>query len=323
MNILHIKNLKTYFFLEEGILKAVNGISFSINQGEIMGLVGESGCGKSVTALSVLKLIPDPPGKIVDGSIYFKGYDLALINEKDMRKIRGKDISIIFQDPMTALNPVKTVGDQIAEVFRIHFNERKNIALDHALQMMRSVEISRAADRLRQYPHQMSGGMLQRIMIAIALSCKPSVLIADEATSALDVTIQFQIIKLMKKLQKMYGSSLLVITHDFGVVVELCDRVAVMYAGKIVEEASTEELFNNPLHPYTKGLLYSIPKLGVKKTQLNTIRGVVPRLINLPSGCIFSNRCNNTMEICNKLIPRYLEHHSGHFVACHLYKKKE
>jgi oligopeptide/dipeptide ABC transporter ATP-binding protein len=318
-DILKIQDLKTYFFTEEGVFKAVDGVTLRIGKGQVIGLIGESGCGKSVTALSILRLISNPPGRITDGTILFQGKNLLSLPEKEMRKVRGKEISMIFQDPMTALNPVKTIGNQIAEVFRIHYEEERAEALDRAIEMMRKVEIPSAIDRAGDYPHQFSGGMLQRIMVAIALACRPSLLIADEATSALDVTIQSQILELMKGLQKEYQTSILVITHDFGVVAELCQRVAVMYAGHIIEEADIYTLFDSPLHPYTQGLLESISKLGRKRERLYTIPGVVPRLVDLPPGCIFSSRCHSSMERCRQAFPTYYEVKPGHKVSCHLY----
>ncbi len=296
---LEINDLRTYFYTLEGIVPAVDGVSFNIEKGETLCVVGESGCGKSVTAMSILKLIPTPPGKYVSGEILFNEEDLLEKSESEMRKIRGNDIAMIFQEPMTSLNPVYTVGNQIAESIILHQGLNKNEAKKKAVEMLRKVGIPLPEKRVREYPHQLSGGMRQRVMIAMALSCNPTLLIADEPTTALDVTIQAQILHLMRNLKKEYNSSILFITHDLGVVAEMADKVIVMYAGKIVEQGKVEDIFNNPQHPYTIGLLNSIPKLtGKRKEQLHVIKGNVPTFYNLPEGCRFSSRCEYVKEKC-------------------------
>ena len=287
--LLDVKNLKTYFHLEEGTVKAVDDVSFHIDEGETLGLVGESGCGKSVTSLSVMRLL-SPPGKIEGGTITFKGQALLDLPEKEMRKIRGNEISMIFQEPMTSLNPVFTVGNQIAEAIKLHQKKNRHEAMEEAVRMLRAVAIPDPEKRVRDYPHQLSGGMRQRVMIAMALSCNPSLLIADEPTTALDVTIQAQILDILAKLKKDFRLSLLLITHDLGVIAEVADRVAVMYTGKIVEEASVHDIFKNPKHPYTEGLLRSIPGThkqtgGEKVDRLPTNKGKVPVLLHRPPGC--------------------------------------
>ncbi|MEJ2294361.1 MAG: ABC transporter ATP-binding protein, partial [Candidatus Lokiarchaeota archaeon] len=375
--ILEVKGLKTYFFVEEGIVKAVDGVSFDIYEDEVLGLVGETGCGKSVTALSILQLIRSP-GKMVDGAIYFKGKEISQLNKKEIREKRGKEITMIFQDPLNSLNPVLTVGDQLAEVFELHqkdemkeklssmllerqkkIKEIKNLkteikhnegslddddqitqikdkidqlksetkhvpTLKNALEescakIVREVGIADAKNVLKRYPHELSGGMRQRIMIAMALSCNPALLIADEPTTALDVTIQAQILDLMKILKQKYKTSILLITHDLGIIAELCDRVAVMYSGNIVEYATAEHLFKNPRHPYTKGLIAAIPSIKQKNQKLKTIRGMVPNLIYPPSGCRFHPRCDFRLEICDKVRPKLIEIGDKYFVACHLF----
>jgi oligopeptide/dipeptide ABC transporter ATP-binding protein len=320
--ILEIKDLKTYFFTYEGVAKAVDGISCQLAKGEPLGVVGESGCGKSVTALSILRLIPVPPGKVVDGEILFKGRNLLELTEDEMRKIRGNRISMIFQEPMTSLNPVFTVGNQIQETFKLHQGLSKKEALEKSIEMLKFVNIPSPERAVERYPHELSGGMRQRVMIAMALACNPEILIADEPTTALDVTIQAQILDLMNKLKEELGMAIILITHNLGVIAETVKRVIVMYAGKIVEEAETKTLFGNPQHPYTMGLLKSIPILGDKirrgKVRLNEIAGVVPSLYELPVGCKFSTRCPSVMDICKEKEPGLKEIETDHFSSCWL-----
>ena len=317
--LLDVKGLKTYFFTDAGVVKAVDGVDLYIAPGEILGLVGESGCGKSVTALSILQLIPRPPGKIVEGEIWFQGQNLLTLSEEEMRHIRGGRISMIFQEPMTSLNPVFKIGQQMTEVIRLHQDVSIEEARELAIQMLNLVRIPDAPAVLEKYPHALSGGMRQRVMIAMALSCNPSLLIADEPTTALDVTVQAQILALMNELQKKTNAAILLITHNLGVIAETCDRVGVMYAGNMVETASVEELFENPLHPYTQGLLGSIPRLDEKREKLAIIPGIVPNLISPPPGCRFHNRCSKVMEICNQQKPSLITVKPGHQVACFLY----
>ncbi|RLG73181.1 MAG: ABC transporter ATP-binding protein [Methanobacteriota archaeon] len=317
--ILEVQNLRTYFFTEEGVVRAVDGVSLDLRRGETLGLVGESGCGKSVTSLSIMRLIPDPPGKIVGGKIIYKGENLLEKDEEYMRHIRGNEIAMIFQDPMTSLNPVFRVGDQIAEAIQLHQGVGRKEALRRAVEMMKLVRIPLAEQRAREYPHQFSGGMRQRIMIAMALSCNPEILIADEPSTALDVTIQAQILEIMKTLQRERGMSILLITHDLGVIAEMSDRVAVMYAGVIVEYADVKSLFKQPLHPYTRGLLTSIPSLATRSKRLNVIEGTVPSLIDPPPGCRFHPRCPRAMPICSREKPELKEVGENHSVACFLY----
>ncbi|MFX1278329.1 MAG: ABC transporter ATP-binding protein [Promethearchaeota archaeon] len=377
--LLEVKNLKTYFYTEEGIVKAVDGVSFDIYEDEVLGLVGETGCGKSVTALSILQLVR-APGKIIDGSVIFKGKNLLKMKESEVRNFRGKDITMIFQDPLNSLNPVFTVGRQISEVFYLHqetelkkeldklllerrtrLEEKKNleqtindeeiqlteeereevaskieelkdltrhiptlkdVALKRSEQIIKEVGIPDAKGILKRYPHELSGGMRQRVMIAMGLSCNPALLIADEPTTALDVTIQAQILDLMKDLINKFRTSILIITHDLGIIAELCDRIAVMYSGNIVEYATAEDLFKNPRHPYTKGLIGAIPSIEKKNQKLQTIRGMVPNLIYPPSGCRFHPRCDYRMEICDKVKPQLTEIAHRYFVACHLFDPK-
>jgi peptide/nickel transport system ATP-binding protein len=374
--IIKVDGLKTYFYTEEGIVKAVDGVTFEIFQDEIIGLVGETGCGKSVTALSILRLVRSP-GKIVDGKIEFKGENLLDLPIDVMRQNRGSKITMIFQDPLNSLNPVISVGDQIGEVFTLHqmdemkkiLDDRKlirkdkikrikelknqlrdkdrllteeeintvqeelqqlkqdtktypkmdNVIRDLSINIIKEVGIADAKDILSRYPFELSGGMRQRVMIAMALSCNPALLIADEPTTALDVTIQAQILDLMKDLKTRFNTSILMITHDLGIIAELCDRVAVMYSGNIVEYASAEDLFKNPLHPYTKGLIGAIPSIEKKNQELVTIRGMVPNLIYPPSGCRFHPRCDYRLEVCNKIRPRWQEISNRYFIACHLF----
>jgi peptide/nickel transport system ATP-binding protein len=300
-HLLEIKNLQTHFPTRAGLVKAVNDVSFYIDEGELLGLVGESGCGKSITALSVMRLIA-PPGRIVGGSIKFRGEELTTVSDERMREIRGNDIGMIFQDPMTSLNPVYTVGEQIAEALRLHRKLNKKQAWDAAIEAMKEVAIPDPARRASDYPHQLSGGMRQRVMIAMALACDPELLIADEPTTALDVTIQAQILELLDHLRRTRKLAVLLITHDLGVVAEVADRVSVMYTGKIVEESTVEEIFERPRHPYTQGLLRSVPKLSSvsaeKATRLSTIEGTVPSPTALPDGCHFAPRCEFRMERC-------------------------
>ncbi len=375
-NLLEIRNLKTNFFTEEGTVKAVDGVSFDIYKDEVLGLVGETGCGKSVTALSILRLVR-APGKIVEGSIKFNGVNLLELSESQMREYRGNNITMIFQDPLNSLNPVIQIGKQIGEVFLLHQEEEikeiqsqhllerkkkkqelrdlraelkmkntllteeerkelkakikklatlipkkltlRDITMEKSEEIIKEVGIADAKGILKRYPHELSGGMRQRVMISMALSCNPQLLIADEPTTALDVTIQAQILDLMKILKKKFKTSILMITHDLGIIAELCDRVAVMYSGNIVEYATAEELFNNPRHPYTKGLIGAIPSIEKKNLQLQTIRGMVPNLIYPPSGCRFHPRCDYRLEVCNKIRPRWLEIASKYFIACHLF----
>ncbi len=372
--ILDVKNLTTFFFTEEGIVKAVDGVSFYINEDEVLGLVGETGCGKSVTALSILRLVR-APGKILSGSMHFQGVNLLELTEKEMRGYRGNKITMIFQDPLNSLNPVISVGDQVAEVFFLHqetdlkqeldirllkrknkIKEKKNlkkdlsnkenvlseeekieikakidelkieklptlkdVGRDRAAKIIEEVGIPDPVSILKRYPHELSGGMRQRIMIAMALSCNPALLIADEPTTALDVTIQAQILDLMKDLKKRFKTSILMITHDLGIIAEICDRIAVMYSGNIVEYATANELFKQPKHPYTQGLMGAIPSIEKRDQKLTTIRGMVPNLIYPPAGCRFHPRCDFRLEICDKVKPSLIEIEDGYFIACHLF----
>jgi oligopeptide/dipeptide ABC transporter ATP-binding protein len=319
--LLEIRGLRTHFNTEAGVAKAVDGVSLSIQPGEVLGLVGESGSGKSVTALSVLRLIPSPPGRIVAGEIFFKGRDLLKMDYDEIRNIRGNDISMIFQEPMTSLNPVFRIGMQLMEVYLNHGTLSKKEAFDHSVQMLRKVGIDDAETRMHQYPHQFSGGQRQRIMIAMALALSPALLIADEPTTALDVTIQAQILDLMLELKgHQQDSAILLITHNLAVVAETCDRVAVMYGGKIQELAPVRDLFRNPMHPYTRGLLGSLPRVdGPKAERLTTIPGSVPDILDLPAGCKFTTRCPDRFEPCPDIEPMLVERAPGHFVRCHLY----
>jgi len=317
--LIHVKDLRTSFFTPEGEVRAIDGVTFSIDEGKTLGLVGESGCGKSVTSLSIMRLIASPPGKIVGGEIFYRGRDLLRLKNEEMRKIRGNEISMIFQEPMTSLNPVFTVGNQIGEAIKLHQGLGKKATRAKTIEMLRLVKIADPESRVDAYPHQLSGGMRQRVMIAMALSCNPSLLIADEPTTALDVTIQAQILELIKELQqKIGGMALLLITHDLGVVAEQADDVAIMYAGKIVEKTSAPAIFARPLHPYTVGLLHSLPGAGgAKKKRLDAIPGMVPSPLNLPSGCRFRDRCPKAAGICAEGEPELLEKETGHWVACH------
>jgi len=304
-DLLAVKNLRTCFHMSDGDAYAVDGVSFSVRRGSTLGMVGESGCGKSVTALSILRLIPDPPGRIEGGEIWFEGRNLPTLNEATMRRIRGNRISMIFQEPMTSLNPVFTAGSQIAEVFRVHRKMRRREAFNAAIEMLDRVRIPNPSQRAREYPHQMSGGMRQRVMIAMALACHPALLIADEPTTALDVTVQAQILNLMNELHEQYQSSILIITHDLGVIAEMAEEVVVMYAGMIVEHAAVEDLFNRPSHPYTKALFRSIPRLDdIRRGQkLESIQGTVPSPLAYPEGCRFHPRCKYVIPECRLAIP--------------------
>jgi len=317
--ILNVSNLKTYFHTEDGVVKAVDGVDLHVNPGEIVGLVGESGCGKTVTSLSILGLIP-APGK-VEGTIDFNGKDLLKVSKNELSRIRGNDISMIFQQPQTSLNPVMKVGDQIAEVLHIHLDIKKEDAWDKSIEMMRLVGIAAPEKKAHAYPHEMSGGQAQRVMIAMALVLDPMLLIADEPTTALDVTIQAQILDLMRGLNKKMNTAIILITHDLGVIADMVSRVAVMYAGKIVEQTSVQALFAEPLHPYTQGLIGSIPILGKKKKRLDVIQGVVPNLIDLPPGCAFASRCNHKLDICEQKMPDLILLKPGHEVRCWLYQE--
>jgi oligopeptide/dipeptide ABC transporter ATP-binding protein len=320
--ILQVEDLQTHFFTAIGTVRAVDGVSYSLKAGETLGVVGESGCGKSVTALSILRLVASPPGRIVGGAVRFQGKNLLELSEPEMERIRGNEISMIFQEPMTSLNPLYTVGHQIAEAVALHQGLGKSEAWERAVEMLRRVSIPEPERRAHAYPHQLSGGMRQRVMIAMALSCNPKVLIADEPTTALDVTIQAQILDLMRELRETTGTAIVLITHDMGVVAENADRVVVMYAGRKVEEAPAAELFDNPAHPYTKGLLGSIPHLdsaaknGGRRERLNEIKGMVPSLFNLPPGCSFAPRCPAASDRCRSTAPELEERRPGHWVAC-------
>jgi oligopeptide/dipeptide ABC transporter ATP-binding protein len=374
--LIQIKNLKTYFYTEEGVVKAVDGVSFDIYEDEIIGLVGETGCGKSVTALSILNLVR-APGKIIEGQILFKDKNLVKLDKKEMRNYRGNEITMTFQDPLNSLNPVMSIGDQVGETFKLHqkdiikadldrrllerkkklqkakdlkkelknnkerlsqqekeeleqqikqikeetkyYPKLKDVIDDYSADIIKEVGIADSRDILRRYPHELSGGMRQRVMIAMSLSCNPALLIADEPTTALDVTIQAQILDLMKELKHKIKTSILLITHDLGIIAELCDRVAVMYSGNIVEYATAENLFKNPTHPYTKGLISAIPSIETKHKTLQVIRGMVPNLIYPPSGCRFHPRCDFRMEVCDKIKPKLKEVRDKYYVACHLY----
>lgn len=318
--VLEVKNLRTAFKVEDRELVAVDDVSFSVKPGQTIGIVGESGCGKSVTSLSIMGLIPNPPGKIIGGEILFNGKNLVNLSNAEMRKIRGNEISMIFQEPMTSLNPVFTIGNQIMETIILHQKLSKADARAKAIEMLKLVGIPAPESRIDDYPHQLSGGMRQRVMIAMALSCNPAVLIADEPTTALDVTIQAQILELLKSLREKLNMAVVLITHDLGVVAETCDYVVVMYAGKVVEKGSAEDIFYRPAHPYTKGLLNSIPSHagdGSKKTRLETIPGLVPSLMNLPKGCRFQDRCTRRQAKCAEAEPVLENVGSGHTAACY------
>jgi oligopeptide transport system ATP-binding protein len=324
MPVLQIKDLKAYFFLKQGVLKAVDGVSFDVKKGETLCLVGESGCGKSVTALCIFRLIQEPPGKIVSGEIILNGADILKVSIDRMSRIRGREIAMIFQDPMTSLNPVLTIGYQISESFRLHQGLNRAGAWNRSIEMLKFVGIPSPEKRAGEYPHELSGGMRQRVMIAMALSCNPKLLIADEPTTALDVTIQAQVLDLMKKLKADLMASIVLITHDLGVVAEIADRVIVMYAGKIVETASVINLYKDPLHPYTQGLLGSVPRVDQAKDKngrrkpLREIEGVVPNPINLPAGCAFAPRCSKAVSVCRERTPLLKQLGNGRSVSCWL-----
>jgi peptide/nickel transport system ATP-binding protein len=322
-SLLEVSDLGTWFYTRQGIVKAVDGVDFEVAAGETLAIVGESGCGKSMTALSLMRLIPDPPGRIVSGSIKLAGRDLLKISEEEMRDVRGNEISMIFQEPMTSLNPVMTIGKQISEALILHRDMDRKQAMKRAIEMLDLVRIPEPAQRAKEYPHQLSGGMRQRAMIAMALACNPKVLIADEPTTALDVTIQAQILELIVELQREFSAAVILITHDLGVVAETAHRVIVMYAGRKVEEATVGELFAKPLHPYTVGLMNSIPRLDLMRGQtdrtnerLQEIPGIVPPLFDLPSGCAFAPRCDRADDKCRSERPAYEEKQPGHWAAC-------
>ena len=315
--ILKVKGLKTHFHTSQGVVRAVDGVSFDLQRGETLGIVGESGSGKTISSLSILRLVPGPSGKIVDGSILFKGEELLDKTEKEMRRLRGAEITMIPQDPMTSLNPVYRIGDQIGEPVALHQNLRGRELAGRVLDMLKLVQIPSPRRRLREYPHQFSGGMKQRAMIAMGLSCQPSLIIADEPTTALDVTIQAQILRLLRDLQAKFQTSIIFITHDLGVVAGLCSRVAVMYAGVIMEQADVHTIFKNPKHPYTKGLIGSVPKVGGGSCRLQAIPGQPPNLLQLPQGCRFSPRCPVAEDICRQEEPKPVWLVPGHKVRCH------
>ncbi len=317
-NILTVNDLKTYFQTEDGVVKAVDGITFTLEKGETLGIVGESGSGKSVTNLSIMRLIPEPPGKIVNGDIVFDGIDVRSLSIDDVRKIRGKRIAMIFQDPMTSLNPFLKISTQLMEVTRLHLGHTKEQAYQHAIKMLKTVGIPDAESRVESYPHEFSGGMRQRVMIAMALSCEPELLIADEPTTALDVTIQAQILELIKNLRTELGTSVILITHDLGVVAGMTDKIIVMYAGKVFEQAPTAELFATPANPYTKGLLKSVPDPAHEQgKELYQIPGLPPDVAHLPPGCPFAPRCNWVQEICHREFPPFVRINENHQSLCH------
>ncbi|MDD5476223.1 MAG: ABC transporter ATP-binding protein [Syntrophales bacterium] len=320
--ILEIEKLKTFFHTRKGVVKALDGVDLALDRGETLGIVGESGSGKTVLALSIMRLVPQPPGKIAGGRILFKKRNLLDLPENDMRKLRGRDLSMIFQEPMNSLNPVIRIGEQIAEGIRLHKGLPKSEALDHACDMLRLVGMPSPETRLKSYPHQLSGGMRQRVMIAMALSCGPALMLADEPTTALDVTIQAQILDLIARLKAETGSSVILITHDLGVIAEAAQKAAVMYAGKIVEYASVDDLFSNPLHPYTVGLMESMPRMALvdgRRGKLKVIPGTVPNLVELPLGCSFQDRCSSAMEICREKEPEAFVKGLAHRACCWKY----
>ncbi len=319
--ILEVKDLRTHFKTDDGVVKAVDGVSFVLHKGETLGVVGESGSGKSVTNLSIMRLIPSPPGKIVSGEVVFEGGDILGLKNEELRKIRGNRISMIFQDPMTSLNPFLRISTQLIETIMLHQKVDKKAARERAVEMLQKVGIPNAVKRVDNYPHQFSGGMRQRVMIAMALSCNPDILIADEPTTALDVTIQAQILELMQELAEEFGTAQILITHDLGVVAGMCDNICVMYAGRIVEKATADELFEDPQHPYSQGLINSVPRLDrEKKETLYSIKGQPPNLINLPDCCPFHPRCEKAMDVCRSKYPPQTVSESGRMVACWLYR---
>ena len=315
--LLEVNNLTTHFFTSDGVVKAVDGINYHLDEGEILGIVGESGCGKSVSALSLMRLVADPPGRIVDGEVTFEEKDLLQLGDAEMRSIRGNRMAMVFQEPMTSLNPVLTIGRQITETLELHQNMTKSQARERAVELIRMVGISDAGSRLSDYPHQFSGGMRQRVMIAMALSCNPKLIIADEPTTALDVTIQAQILELMRELAQQFGTALIIITHNLGVVARYAHRVVVMYAGKIIEMGTAAEIYSNPRHPYTLGLLKSVPRLDeAVRTSLDPIEGLPPDLVDLPVGCSFQPRCPYAFDRCTQETPYLMEHSEAHTTAC-------
>lgn len=322
--LIEVKNLKTYFYTDDGVCKAVDGVDFEIFRGETFGVVGESGCGKSVTSLSIMRLIQEPPGKIINGEILFNGEDLLKLNQKKIRSIRGNEISMIFQEPMTSLDPVFTIGDQISEAIVNHKKVTKKVAMEQSVEILKKVDIPLVEQRINDYPHQLSGGMRQRVMIAMAISCEPQLLIADEPTTALDVTTQAQILDLMHDLQKKFNMSIMMITHDMGVIAEISDRVAVMYSGKIVEYADTKTLFSDPKHPYTWGLMNSIPRMDKEEKRLITIPGTIPNSYSFLRGCKYNTRCSLADKKCFSREPNLEEVEKGHKVRCwHISKLEE
>jgi peptide/nickel transport system ATP-binding protein len=321
--LLQVKDLRTSFYTDQAVIRAVDGVSFNVRPGEVVGLVGESGCGKSVVSLSIMRLVLYPPGKIEGGQVLLNNRNLLELSEKEMRKVRGNEISMIFQEPMTSLNPVYPIGDQICEAIRLHQGLNKQAAMAKAAEMLTLVGIPRARDLLSQYPHQLSGGMRQRAMIAMALSCNPKLLIADEPTTALDVTIQAQILELMRELKKKINTAIIFITHDLGVIAEMAQHVVVMYAGKVVEDTDTRSLFTEALHPYTTGLIKSKPKMEDEKEFLDFIPGVVPNPMEMPAGCAFHPRCPQAMELCCEKMPVLEEVRPGHLVRCWLYSRDQ
>ena len=316
-----IKNLHVQFKTDYGMIRAVNGINISIEPGQTLGLVGETGAGKTTTGLAMLNLIPSPPGKITDGEIRICGKNILQLSEKEMDRLRGKEISMIFQDPMTSLNPVMSVGYQIAEVISYHEHLSDHAAMEKAMEMLELVGIP--SFRAKEYPHQFSGGMKQRVVIAMALACNPSVLIADEPTTALDVTIQAQVLSMMKDLKKKLNTSMLMITHDLGIVADICDKVSIIYAGRIVEHGTLEDIFDSPMHPYTRGLFHSIPNIADRKSKLKPIRGLMPDPSNLPSGCAFHDRCDCACEVCSTSSPPCCAISDTHYVECHMYDQQQ
>lgn len=320
--LLSVNRLKTHFTTPDGVIRAVDDVSFNIDNGRVLGLVGESGCGKSVTALSLMRLVPQP-GRIISGEIFFDGRDLLKLASEEIRELRGNRMAMVFQDPMTSLNPVFTIGNQISEILRVHKGLKRSEAMNKAQYLLQRVGIPDPSRRIKEYPHQMSGGMKQRVMIAMAISCEPSLIIADEPTTALDVTIQAQILRLLRELIDTSRMALILISHDLGVIAEMADEVAIMYAGKIVEYANTAELFASPLHPYTIGLLQSIPRGEEKKKRLQTIEGSVPRLSDLPQGCMFNPRCKHVIDRCRRDEPELMDAGNGHLVRCWVDIKKQ
>ena len=318
-NTLEIKNLIIEYTSDDDIVKAVNGVNITIASGKTLGLVGETGAGKTTTALSILNLIPEPQGRVTDGEVFLEGEDVLRMKEKRLLEIRGDRVAMIFQDPMTSLNPIKTVGEQIAEGIRIHSKLNKKEAAEKAREMLELVGIP--GDRILEYPHQFSGGMKQRVVIAIALACKPNLLIADEPTTALDVTIQAQVLKLINELKQSYDMSMLMITHDLGIVAEVCDEVSIMYAGRIIEHGSLEDIFDNKHHPYTKGLFDSLPNIEDRRSELKPIKGLMPDPTNLPAGCAFHPRCDHALPECSKTQPQGKQLSDTHYVECHLYNE--